>query len=141
MEKIYYQKSTKKVCYRFPNNLEPESENDYIEVEDDIANKTYQCPLGKIWIVEDNKPVLVDDEDLIKTDEYKKYSLDLEKNQLKTYLTDTDYIISKISEAVAEGDEELANELRTQYKEDLSKRKTSRARVKEIEEELNKLAE
>lgn len=139
MEKVYYQKSTKRICYRFPSDLEPESENDYIEVDNDIYAKTLICDYGKIWIVENNKPVLVDDEDLIKTDEYKKYSLDLEKNQLKTYLTDTDYIISKISEAVAEGDEELANELRTQYKEDLSKRKTSRNRIKEIEEELTRI--
>lgn len=139
MEKIYYQKSTKKICYRFPNDLEPENENDYIEADDDTYAETLMCDYGKIWIVEDNKPVLVDDEDLIKTDEYKKYSLDLEKNQLKRYLTDTDYIVSKISEAVAEGDEELANELRLQYKKDLSKRKTSRTRIKEIEEELETL--
>ena len=58
------------------------------------------------------------------------------KNQeidlLKQYLSDTDYVITKLNEAKIE-DEELFNSLKTEYSDILVKRKKARARINELE--------
>ena len=54
-------------------------------------------------------------------------------NEYKEYLTSTDYVVTKISEAVALGDNNLAEELRTHYAEILSKRAEARIKIREYE--------
>lgn len=54
----------------------------------------------------------------------------------KAYLSDTDYIVTKINEIVATGTEEEIQEVKSQYSEQLSKRKEARVRINELEKEL-----
>lgn len=55
--------------------------------------------------------------------------------QYKDYLTSTDYIVLKISEAVAEGDTDEVDTLQSKYAPELSKRKEARARINDLEVE------
>ena len=55
-----------------------------------------------------------------------------EIDELKKYLSDTDYVITKLNEAKIE-DEELFNSLKNEYSDILAKRKEARARINELE--------
>jgi chromosome segregation ATPase len=62
--------------------------------------------------------------------------IEAEISELKAYLSETDYAITKINEVMATGtDEELA-EVKAEYAEVLTKRKEARARINELEKEL-----
>lgn len=52
----------------------------------------------------------------------------------KAYLSKTDYIVLKIAEAQSEGDEETVISLRTEYAQQLEKRKKARAAVNASEQ-------
>lgn len=130
--KIYYQKSTGYVCYRYPNNYLPENETDFIELSEDDAIITYQCPYGKIWVVQDEGVVLIDDVVLQSTPEYQAAIKKEEMISLKQYLADTDYVVAKLQEAQLE-DEEEYNTLKVKYADILVKRKEARVRIRELE--------
>lgn len=130
--KIYYQKSTGFICYRYPYNYELENENDFIEMSAEEAEPTYQCPYGKIWAIKDGKPVLIDDEQVINTEEYKAEVKANETATLKQYLSDTDYVISKLNELKLEDEAEYEAE-KAKYSDVLNKRKEARARINELE--------
>lgn len=53
--------------------------------------------------------------------------------QAKSYLSATDWVIVKISEAVALGDTEKANELKTKYADILTKRQEARDTINSLE--------
>lgn len=133
--KVYYQKSTGYVCYRYPNDYQPESENDFLELSQEEADPTYQCPYGKIWVVKDGVVVLVDDEKLQATHEYKTNILKDEQLSLQKYLSNTDYVISKLNELKLDDEEEYETE-KANYAEVLIKRKEARKRINEIKAEL-----
>lgn len=130
--KVYFQKSTGFICHRYPYSYEPENENDFIEISAEEAELTYQCPYGKIWAVKDGKPVLIDDEQVINTEEYKAEVKANEIATLKQYLSDTDYVISKLNELKLEDEAEYEAE-RAKYSDVLKKRKEARARINELE--------
>jgi hypothetical protein len=130
--KVYFQKSTGFICHRYPYSYEPENENDFIEISAEEAEPTYQCPYGKIWAVKDGKPVLIDDEQVINTEEYKAEVKANEMATLKQYLSDTDYVISKLNELKLEDEAEYEAE-RAKYSDVLKKRKEARARINELE--------
>lgn len=130
--KVYFQKSTGFICYRYPYHYEPENENDFIETSAEEAEPTYQCPYGKIWAVKDGKPVLVDDEQIINSEEYKAEVKANEIATLKQYLSDTDYVISKLNELKLEDETEYEAE-KAKYSDVLRKRKEARARINELE--------
>ena len=52
---------------------------------------------------------------------------------LKKKLTDTDYIVLKIAEAIAENDNELLNELKLEYSVKLAQRKEWRYQLNNLE--------
>lgn len=132
MEKIYYVKSSGLVCHRFPNDLEPESENDFIEVSKEEASKTYQCPFGKVWKVKDGKLALEGKECSAEEHEaIEKANRLNEIAELKKYLEDTDYIVIKMAECY--GDDKALKAIRDEYPEQLAKRKEARARINELE--------
>ena len=58
-----------------------------------------------------------------------------EINSLKQYLSETDYVITKLNEAKIE-DEELFNQLKIEYSDILMKRKEARTRINELETNL-----
>lgn len=130
--RVYFQKSTGFICHRYPYYYEPENENDFIEISAEEAEPTYQCPYGKVWAIKDGKPALIDDEQVINTEKYKAEAKASEIASLKQYLSDTDYVISKLNELKLEDEAEYEAE-RAKYSDVLKKRKEARARINELE--------
>ena len=130
--KIYYDKETGYLCNRYPKDIEVKKDTPFIEVSEEEANKTYVVEYGKFWAVKDGVLQKVDDLEVINTDEYKELLKNEEIASLKTYLSETDYVITKLNEAKIE-DEELFNSLKTEYSDILAKRKEARARINELE--------
>lgn len=130
--KIYYDKETGYLCDRFPKDIEVKDDTPFIEVSEEEADKTYCVEYGKFWAVRDNKLVKVDDVEVINSQEYKNMLKENEIDSLKQYLTETDYVITKLNEAKIE-DEELFNSLKIEYNEILTKRKEARVRINELE--------
>lgn len=62
-----------------------------------------------------------------------------EIHEAKKYLMETDYIVLKLAEAVAEGDAETAAQIREEYAEELTRRKQARQTVNEKEATLTAL--
>lgn len=54
--------------------------------------------------------------------------------ECKKYLADTDYIVLKIGECLADGNTEAVTAIKTKYAEQLAKRKEARAKINELEE-------
>lgn len=69
----------------------------------------------------------------------KKMSIENEIWEKKQYLSESDYIITKINEVMATGTDEEISDVKTKYAEELTKRKEARARVNELEAELEQL--
>lgn len=51
----------------------------------------------------------------------------------KKYLQDTDYIVLKMGECLADGNTEAVTAIKTEYAEQLAKRKEARAKINELE--------
>ena len=130
--KIYYDKETGYLCNRYPKDIEIKKDTPFIEVDEEEANKTYSVAYGKFWAVKNSKLCIVDDLEVINSDEYKNMLKNQEIDLLKQYLSDTDYVITKLNEAKIE-DEKLFNSLKTEYSDILAKRKEARARINELE--------
>lgn len=133
--KIYYDKETGYLCNRYPKDIEVKKDTPFIEVNEEEADKTYCVEYGKFWAVRDNKLVKVDDVEVINSQEYKDMLKENEIDSLKQYLSETDYIITKLNEAKIE-DEELFNQLKIEYSDILMKRKEARTRINELETNL-----
>lgn len=133
--KIYYDKETGYLCNRYPKDIEVKSDTPFIEVDEEEVDKTYCVEYGKFWAVRDNKLVKVDDVEVINSQEYKDMLKENEIDSLKQYLSETDYVITKLNEAKIE-DEELFNQLKIEYSDILIKRKEARTRINELETNL-----
>lgn len=53
--------------------------------------------------------------------------------EYKKYLSDTDYIVLKMGEYLADGNTEAVTAIKTEYAEQLAKRKQARAKINELE--------
>lgn len=53
--------------------------------------------------------------------------------EYKKYLQDTDYIVLKMGECLADGNTEAVTAIKTEYAEQLAKRKEARAKINELE--------
>ena len=93
----------------FLNLLQPREDENYIEITEDEFKELTAL-----------KKVELTDEQLVEKEKQKKIQ------EYKQYLSDTDYIVLKISEALAEGDTEEVENLKTTYSEQLAKRKEYR---------------
>lgn len=131
MVKIYYNKNGD-VCNRYPNNYPIDDENRYIEVSEEDEEKTLGAPLGMKWHIDNGVLVLVDDLEIKNSEEYKQMMKENQLAELKQYLADTDYVITKLNEAKLEDEEEF-NSLKLQYANILEKRKETRAKINELE--------
>lgn len=60
-----------------------------------------------------------------------------EINHLKLQLSQTDYIALKLAEALADDNQSLINQIKTDYATELNNRKVWRARINELEAQLN----
>lgn len=138
MKKIYYNNNSKIICERYPSNVLIDDNCSCIEVEDDVFEKTLIVPCGKVWKVIDSVPVCADDERMMNSKEYKIEVRQNELFALKKFLSDTDYIITKIQEAQIESDEN-AIQLKEKYSKELSQRILFRKRINELENEIIEL--
>lgn len=133
----------KKKFYYNPTTYEIERRAFYDEVEDkdlpfiELTFEEWQEKLSslsygykKVYLNGEIQEVL--DEKVINTIEYKNIQKEWEIKKLKRYLSDTDYVITKLNEAKIE-DEDLFNSLKTEYSDILTKRKEARVRINELE--------
>lgn len=133
MKKIYFQKDDGLLCERYPKDLQVTDDCIEIEVSDEEFEQTLQCEYGKVWAVKEGKLTIIDDDDIINSDEYKAYLKTTELASLKAYLTETDYVISKLNELKLEDEEEYEAE-KAKYSDVLKRRKEARARINELSE-------
>ena len=124
---MYYDKITGVVCNRYHTDIKIDENSSYIEVSEEIANRTYVCPCGKHWAVIDNTLQQVDYE----TEESKQLKIDNEIAKYKDYLSSTDYVISKLNELKLE-DDGAFEKAKAEYKEVLAKRKEARERINKL---------
>lgn len=132
-KKFYYNPTTYEIERRaFYDEVEdkdlPFIELTFEEWEEKLSSLSYGYK--KVYLNGEIQEVL--DEKVINTIEYKNIQKEWEIKKLKRYLSDTDYIITKLNEAKIE-DENLFNSLKTEYADILAKRKEARARINELE--------
>lgn len=56
--------------------------------------------------------------------------------QQKNYLAKTDYVVLKLAEALADGNDELVESIKTEYAEVLANRVTARSEINRLESEI-----
>lgn len=132
-KKFYYNPTTYEIERRaFYDEVEdkdlPFIELTFEEWEEKLSSLSYGYK--KVYLNGEIKEVL--DEKVINTIEYKNIQKEWEIKKLKRYLSDTDYVITKLNEAKIE-DEDLFNSLKTEYSDILTKRKEARIRINELE--------
>lgn len=132
-KKFYYNPTTYEIERRaFYDEVEdkdlPFIELTFEEWEEKLSSLSYGYK--KVYLNGEIQEVL--DEKVINTIEYKNIQKEWEIKKLKRYLSDTDYVITKLNEAKIE-DEDLFNSLKTEYSDILAKRKEARARINELE--------
>ena len=132
-KKFYYNPTTYEIERRaFYDEVEdkdlPFIELTFEEWEEKLSSLSYGYK--KVYLNGEIQEVL--DEKVINTIEYKNIQKEWEIKKLKRYLTDTDYVITKLNEAKIE-DEDLFNSLKTEYSDILTKRKEARVRINELE--------
>lgn len=133
-KKFYYDKITKVIEVVPFYDEQIEKDLPYIELTFEEWEKALSCcKYGYRKAFINNKIVEVEDEEVMNSDEYKELMKDIEIEQLKQYLTGTDYVIAKLNEAKIE-DEDLFNSLKLEYTDILNKRKEARARINELEQ-------
>ena len=132
-KKFYYNPTTYEIERRaFYDEVEdkdlPFIELTFEEWEEKLSSLSYGYK--KVYLNGEIQEVL--DEKVINTIEYKNIQKEWEIKKLKRYLSDTDYVITKLNEAKIE-DENLFNSLKTEYSDILTKRKEARVRINELE--------
>ena len=132
-KKFYYNPTTYEIERRaFYDEAEdkdlPFIELTFEEWEEKLSSLSYGYK--KVYLNGEIQEVL--DENVINTIEYKSIQKEWEIKKLKRYLSDTDYVITKLNEAKIE-DENLFNSLKTEYSDILTKRKEARVRINELE--------
>ena len=132
-KKFYYNPTTYEIERRaFYDEVEdkdlPFIELTFEEWEEKLSSLSYGYK--KVYLNGEIQEVL--DEKVINTIEYKNIQKEWEIKKLKRYLSDTDYVITKLNEAKIE-DENLFNSLKTEYADILTKRKEARVRINELE--------
>lgn len=132
-KKFYYNPTTYEIERRaFYDEVEdkelPFIELTFEEWEEKLSSLSYGYK--KVYLNGEIQEVL--DEKVINTIEYKNIQKEWEIKKLKRYLSDTDYVITKLNEAKIE-DEDLFNSLKNEYSDILAKRKEARIRINELE--------
>lgn len=134
--KIHYNKESGIICERYPKDLPVDDNCVELEVTDAEYEDTLQCQYGKVWAIKNGILTKIDDEDVINTDTYRKYTINAEISQCELYLNTTDYVITKLNELKLEDDESYETE-KANYKEVIIKRKEARERINILKKELN----
>ena len=94
------------------------------------------CKYGFKKAYINNEIIEVADEEVQASEEYKSLQKEIEITELKNYLAETDYIITKLNEAKIE-DDALFEELKIKYADVITKRKEARERINTLEQGLS----
>ncbi len=105
-----------------------------ITLSEEEINDVCQTPMGYAWYYKDGKPILLEHE----TEDSKRQNKLNELITLKAYLSETDYVISKLNELKLEDEDEYETE-KANYADVLAKRKEARKKINEITKEIEKL--
>lgn len=140
--KFYYDENTERVinhCY-YDEDIESAKKGlPSFELTIKEWSETLACiPFAKAYFYRDGKLTLEDDEEVMKTNEYKMQNANEQIEEYKRYLVNTDYIITKLNEARLEDDAEF-EAMKAQYSEQLSKRKEARSKINELQQEIASL--
>ena len=132
-KKFYYDENTGVIDITPFYDEEKEKNLPYIELTyEEWERDLSTCSYGFKKAYRDGKIIEVADEEVQASEEYQKIIKKTEVSELKNYLSETDYIITKLNEAKIE-DDALFEELKTKYADELQKRKEARERIKELE--------
>ena len=113
MERFYYKS---KDNTGFLNLKSPLVDDNYIQITEEEFNE-----LSTPKVYEPTAEEIAAQEKARKIAEYKKY------------LENTDYIVLKMGESLADGNTEAVTEIKTEYAEQLAKRKEARNKINELE--------
>ena len=132
-KKFYYDENTGVIEVTPFCDEEKEKNLPYIELTfEEWERDLSTCSYGFKKAYRDGKIIEVADEEVQASEEYKSLQKEIEITELKNYLAETDYIITKLNEAKIE-DDALFEELKIKYADELQKRKEARERIKELE--------
>ena len=136
-KKFYYDENTGVIEVTPFYDEEKEKNLPYIELTfEEWERELSTCSYGFKKAYRDGKIIEVADEEVQASEEYQKNIKEIEVSELKNYLSETDYIITKLNEAKIE-DDALFEELKTKYSDVIAKRKEARGRIKTLEQELS----
>ena len=136
-KKFYYDENTEVIEITPFYDEEKEKNLPYIELTyEEWERDLSTCSYGFKKAYRDGKIIEVADEEVQASEEYQKNIKEIEVSELKTYLSETDYIITKLNEAKIE-DDALFEELKTKYADVITKRKEARERINTLEQELS----
>ena len=132
-KKFYYDENTGVIEVTPFCDEEKEKNLPYIELTyEERERELATCSYGFKKAYRDGKIIEVADEEVQASEEYQKNIKEIEITELKNYLSETDYIITKLNEAKIE-DDALFEELKIKYADELQKRKEARERINELE--------
>ena len=135
-KKFYYDENTGVIEITPFYDEEKEKKEPFIELTfEEWERDLSTCSYGFKKAYRDGKIIEVADEELQASEEYKSFQKEIEITDLKNYLSETDYIITKLNEAKIE-DDALFEELKIKYADELQKRKETRERIKELEKQI-----
>ena len=136
-KKFYYDENTGVIDITPFYDEEKEKNLPYIELTyEEWERELATCSYGFKKAYRDGKIIEVADEEVQASEEYQKNIKEIEVSELKNYLSETDYIITKLNEAKIE-DDALFEELKTKYADVITKRKEARERINTLEQELS----
>ena len=136
-KKFYYDENTGVIEITPFYDEEKEKNLPYIELTyEEWERELATCSYGFRKAYRDGKIIEIADEEVQASEEYQKNIKEIEVSELKNYLSETDYIITKLNEAKIE-DDALFEELKTKYADVITKRKEARERIKTLEQELS----
>lgn len=144
----FYFATEETVSYDETTQVTKEEYDAYMEEQKRIAealkNKRYYYKKGNSYL-NLKSPIKEDGYEEITEEEFKAltkppvFQVNENKKQinaLKKKLTDTDYIVLKIAEAVADNDTATVTALKTEYATELANRKAWRSQINELEIEV-----
>ena len=136
-KKFYYDENTGVIEVTPFYNEEEEKNLPYIELTfEEWERELATCSYGFRKAYRDGKIIEVADEEVQASEEYQKNIKEIEVSELKNYLSETDYIITKLNEAKIEDENEFRI-LKIKYSYVIAKRKEARERIKALEQELS----
>lgn len=129
--KLYYDENTGFLCGRAPKCISITPTTPYILVDEKEVDKTYACQTGTFWGVKDGKLQLLDDKN---SEEYISLQKANHIAELHAYLSDTDYVISKLQESKLTDTDKEYQKMLDSYKDVLKKRKETRNELNLLEQ-------